>query len=138
MAAFEMSPLLLNFKQRIFLYDMLCSSSKETQQPQSRAFNLQFKRRHARAIQQLLQFIFLYANQPKTSKSTSSPSYISIKGHNPYHTRPLVYYIKGKILWSIYAISSKIELCGNYLPFLSSHCMTTWCAAAQHTTEMNT
>ena len=59
---------------------------------------------------------FLYANEPKTSKSTSSPSYISIKGHNPYHTRPLVYYIKGKILWSIYAISAKKELCENYLP----------------------
>ena len=43
-----------------------------------------------------------YTNERESKKSTSSPTFIYLKGHNPpYHTRPCLSYIKGKIL-SIY------------------------------------
>ena len=44
----------------------------------------------------------LKTNERESKKSTSSPTFIYLKGHNPpYHTRPCLSYIKGKIL-SIY------------------------------------
>ena len=43
-----------------------------------------------------------YTNERESKNSTSSPTFIYLKGHNPpYHTRPCLSYIKGKIL-SIY------------------------------------
>ena len=45
-----------------------------------------------------------YTNERESKKSTSSPTFIYLTGHNPpYHTRPRLSYIKGKIL-SIYQV----------------------------------
>ena len=49
-----------------------------------------------------------YTNEHESKKSTSSPTFIYLKGHNPpYHTRQCLSYIKGKYSPSIYEKATK-------------------------------